>query len=901
MKTKILLGALAMPMFFAACSNEELMESPVNANLQNRIPLGEVTLNLDGINSRLALQEGTFNTFTWSDGDDLGASLIDVRNAVTYDADVHVNTSVMYNLTATPQTNYRYEYNGGAWTSNAAMVEGNYVFYMPYAENTNREAPMAVLPKVQNLEEVTIGGQTAYTTYNDVLENAKENGNIMAVAYKFLSAEGENGDGNKTISVNFKQLYATPLISIQNYARNNENQLTDLTIKKIVLSKENDATFTVKNRLNFTSAAGSTALVEAWGTGAASIVKELNTVLNPDNEEYEGGAWAVGHNALPKKTADLLGSYVDAVNSSHISKTITINVEDPITIAKEETFSFYAVIPGGDYATNNLKVSLVTTDDKQVDVVMPDAHINPGKRYAVGGYDAEGNVDAGASAFLAVTTMQLVNAAAPEGVAIASQAELYTAIATAQKVDDDDNPQTPAVAANLVFIPAEGVVLNDQVISMLNDKATEIASIKFNGNTTVSGLTTKASVPVTIQGNASLNGTVKTEVATSAAAEKIAVTGSITIAEGAKVELKGAIKGITNNGELTITDATSSTENIANNSILNLKAALTLSTKNLTNAAGAEINAVTTSAAITANKVTNNGTINVVKTDDITGTLSITATTVENKAMIVGANTLTVVGAFTNKADAELNMTAGSANLTNVFTNEGTVNVSEGVEFNANYAGSINKNIINNAGTLTINKNIGTINVTNSSKFGTSSTTVSAKYTNASSVDVWGNIYNPYAKTIGDNAMNGTACQYVWNSEEAYTGEVDWVESDGTFNAVKYNGATVSAAGNGATTELIYVEFNGNSKLAITAGETLYMPIAVQVNENELEIAGAAILNWATGAVLTVAKDAVLGWNDAVNFGTVTINNGGKVYGNAGTLTGIEKQGAGQWFGDLAD
>ena len=897
MKTKFLLGALALPMFFAACANEELVEAQANVNLQERIPLGDVTLNFGNAESRLALTEGSFNAFEWSNGDDLGASLIDVRNATVFDENTHINKSVMYNLTSTPQTNYRYEYNNGAWTSNAAMVEGNYVFYMPYVENTNRVAPLAVLPVVQNLEEVTINGETAYTTYNDVLSNAKENGNIMAVAYKFLSAEGENNDGNKNISVSFKQLYATPLISIQNYARDTENELTDLTIKKIILSKSDASNFSVKQRLNFTAAAGSTALDEAFGAGGNSIVKCLNTVLNPNNEAYLGGAWAIGDNTVSKATQDVLTTTYSETGNGHFSKTITINVEDPITIASEETFSFYAVIPGGDYETGKLVVTFVTTEDKQVSVTLPAADINPGKRYAVNGYDEEGNVDSGAAALMAVTTEQLQDAPVL-GVEIATQAELYTTIAKAVLVDSDaDGAADDKVSFD--FVAAEGVVLNDQVINMLNTKKDVIESVTFHNDMVVNSLTANNQVKIMIDGKATMNGVVVATIGKTTNTGRIAVSGVVTVAEGATAKLRGKFaSGIKNNGKLIMTDYIESDVAVENNGELNMAAnALTLTTGNLANKAGAVINATSATAQISAAKIVNEGDINVVVDEEnaIEGTLTVTGQ-IENKGVITAANTLSVSAKFTNKSAGELNLTAGTATLSGVFENEGTVNVSEGAVFSGNVANSINKGTINNAGTLTIYQNVGTINVTNSSKFGTSETYVTAKYTNASSVDVWGNIYNPSAKTIGTEAMDGTACQYVWNSTEAYTGEIDWVESDGTFNAVKYNNATVSAAATSAATELIYVEFNGYSKLEATG--QLDMPIAVKVNVNELEIAGAsAVLEWPANAKLTVVKNATLGWNDPVNFGTVTIDNAGKVYGNAGTMTGITKTGAGVYVG----
>ena len=884
MKTKFLLGALALPMFFAACTNEELVEAPVTANLQNRIPLGEVTLDFGGIESRLALKDGNFNAFAWTNGDDLGASLIDVRNNATYDADEDINKSVMYNLTSTPQTNYRYEYQNGAWTSPAAMVEGNYVFYMPYVENTQRVAPLAVLPVEQNLEQVEIEGETAYTTYNDVLSNAKENGHIMAVAYKFLSAEGENNDGNKTISVSFKQLYATPLISIQNYARDAENELTDLTIKKIVLSKSDESPFTVKERLNFTSAEGNTALYEAHNNTDGSIVACLNTVLNPEDEDYFGGTWAVGDNTYPKATADLLTGTYEEEDGSHESETITINVEDPITIASEETFSFYAVIPAGDYETSKLVVTLVTNDDEQVSVTLPGVDVNPGKRYAVSGYDAEGNVDAGAAAMLAVTTEQLVPAEV-KGVEIATQAELYSAIAKATMVDTNSDGIADA-KTTLKFVPAEGIVLNNQVINMLNDKTDEVAGIEFYGDMTISGLTSTTTIPVMIDGKATISGTVEVAVTTTegGAANKVNITGAVTVAEGAKVGLSGdLVKGLTNNGELTITAATTALDNVTNNSILNLESTLTLTGKELKNAAGASINAID-AASVTAKKIANEGTINVVfdTENEIEGTLTITADEVENKGVVAAADMLTVTGKFTNKENAELNINGGTASVSAKFVNEGTVAIAEGAILNASFDTSINKNEINNAGTLTIDLNSGTINVTNSSKFGTSTTTVEQACDPVDGKEVWGNIYNPYGKTITDETLEGDSQQYVWNSEEAYTGEVNWVDYDGTFNAVKYDGATVAVKASN-TSGLIYVEFNGNSKVSVATDKTLTLPTDVQINK-ELELVGSnVILN---NAEITIAKDAVLGWNDdKVLSGNATLKGEGKVYAN-GNETG---------------
>lgn len=345
MKTKHLLIALALPSLFAACTAEEFENGNDTVALKNRTPLGDITLDFGGnADTRLGLGDNSFYAFNWVDGDDLGASLIDTRNGTDIsgaDAD-HITG---YNLTTTPQTNYRYEYNAGKWTSNAAMVEGNYVFYMPYVENTNREATMAVLPTTQTLEKRTIDGKEAYTTYNNVLSQAKANGNIMAVAYKFLTAQGENNDGNKSINITFKQLYATPMFTISNYAQDKDGKLTDLTIKKIELSLKTNAQFTVKSPLKYTSNASNTAYTEANGTNK-SIVAQLNENLKADDSNVKVGSW-VNLNGVNNKekraTSDLLGIYGE---EDATSAKITINLAEPVTVKKAENFSFYAVIPG---------------------------------------------------------------------------------------------------------------------------------------------------------------------------------------------------------------------------------------------------------------------------------------------------------------------------------------------------------------------------------------------------------------------------------------------------------------------------------------------------------------------------------------------------------------------------
>lgn len=893
MKTKHLLIALALPSLFAACTAEEFENGNDTVALKNRTPLGDITLDFGGnADTRLGLGDNSFYAFNWVDGDDLGASLIDTRNATDIsgaDAD-HITG---YNLTTTPQTNYRYEYNAGKWTSNAAMVEGNYVFYMPYVENTNREATMAVLPTTQTLEKRTIDGKEAYTTYNNVLSQAKANGNIMAVAYKFLTAQGENNDGNKSINITFKQLYATPMFTISNYAQDKDGKLTDLTIKKIELSLKTNAQFTVKSPLKYTSNASNTAYTEANGTNK-SIVAQLNENLKADDSSVKVGSW-VNLNGVNNKekraTSDLLGIYGE---EDATSAKITINLAEPVTVKKAENFSFYAVIPGGDYSTNNLIVTLTTTDNLSVSVEMPAVNINPGKRYTIEGYNEDGTVGTGADALFNVITEKLTESTI-DGIPVATQAELLQTLATAQK---DDNNQT----IDMKIIPAEGVVLDNQIIAMLTSKKADIKSVTFNGDMVVNGLTNITAVPVTINGKAILKGTVSADLVSDiVAANKILIEKDITIDAAAKATLKGTAKAaIINNGELTVATALGATK-VTNNKTLNLAADLT-GTDGIINAAEGTINV--TAASTLVGKLTNKGAVVV----DKDKTLTTAAVDNEKTVTVNGTLAMSSGAAFDNKKDAEI-IVAGTLNDAGAASliNNGKITVNEGATATMNLAASINKNVIDNAGTLTVQKNSGTINMTNTSKFGTNSVTVTAKATDTNTATVWGTIMNPNGKTVDSSTLAGTTGQRVWKSKDAVTGDFNLAAENLAYNAVNF-GANVkfTATASAAPSKFVYANFNGSTiKVTTTSSnQKVGMPLVVDIAGSvEVEYDGtyAPELVFPQNAELNIAKGAELGWTKKVDItgddtSGLLITNKGTVYNHTGSsATKINSNSVGVW------
>lgn len=897
MRTKHLLIALALPSLFAACSAEEFDEGNGTVALKNRIPLGDVTLTFgEKADTRLGLGDDSYYAFNWVDGDGLGASLIDTRNSNVDFSDPDVDHITGYNLTKNPQTNYRYEYKSGKWTSNAAMVEGNYVFYMPYVENTNREPAMAVLPTTQTLEKRTIDGKEAYTTYNNVLSQAKANGNIMAVAYKFLTAEGENNDGNKSINITFKQLYATPMFTISNYAQGEDGKLTDLTIKKIELTKKSGS-FTVKSPLVYTTTEVQTAYAEADGSNK-SIVAQLNENLKEDDENVKVGPWVdLSKNSIKRTTGDLLNNSYNEDDKT--SNKITINLEEPVTIKQTENFSFYAVIPGGDYTGNDvLTVTFTTTDNLFVKVEMPAANINPGKRYAVEGYNEDGTVGTGADALYNVITEKVTKATA-DGIAIATQAELLQTLATAQL---DENAQI-----DMKLIPAEGVVLNDQVIAMLESKKSVIKSVTFNGDMVVNGMTKTTAVPVTIAGKATLKGTVSADLLTTGDAEanKMKVGKGIVIDDSAKATLEGTAGEITNNGELSVAAALTA-DKVANNKTLKLAADLT-ATNGIINAAGGTIN-VTSDATLTGT-LTNKGVIIV----DAEKTL--TSAAVDNEKTITVNGTFTYGGAFKNKEKAEIivagMLTAGVLSVDDDtyydLTNDGKITVKENATATINGTSSINnaKAVIDNAGTLTIQKNIGTINMNNSSKFGISKVTVTTKE-NKNGSTVWGTIFNPNGKDVSE-VLAADKGQRVWKSQTAVTGKFNLAADKLTYNAVNFGANVEFTAINGSTSvsTLVYAKFTGSTINVATSGsnDDVAMPLIVDIAGSvAIDYSGDVVptLTFPASAILNIAKGAELGWTKKVNItggsDGLLIKNLGTVYNNAnGEVTVINATSEGVW------
>ena len=134
MKTKFLFTAMALPLVFAACSQEELVvENKVAAE---REVVGNVNLQFNyngGVESRFGWNGGYY----FSKGDQLGACLMDeITSSYT---DYTAQWDARFDLVNYIQTNYPFTRDAeGVWSTEAKLLEGNYFFCFPYNVNAGK-------------------------------------------------------------------------------------------------------------------------------------------------------------------------------------------------------------------------------------------------------------------------------------------------------------------------------------------------------------------------------------------------------------------------------------------------------------------------------------------------------------------------------------------------------------------------------------------------------------------------------------------------------------------------------------------------------------------------------------------------------------------------------------------
>lgn len=508
MKTKKILGTLALAALAAACSNEEFEAVGNQSTVPgDRIELGEVTLVMGGADTRFDVG-ANFNDLKAVVGDKVGACLIDVLNATDNKKEPRYN----YDLTSYISTNYGFEYDGSAWYTPAKMVEGNYLFYAPFnAEHVTRNALVAKLNPIQQLSTKEDGSIDELSAIKEMIAS----GNIMALSHEFLSASSTDN----VVRANLKPIYAYPYITlVNNYAPKVGNTLTptDLVVNQIVIKNRATGFVTEAKIKNFENTGTETII--STDEGAAGHLKNFTYIDTADDDKLKSatGSFIQQANSNPAgATADLMVAAGAKTSAAIIVKAPAGGIE----LAKNGgKVSFYAIVPAAAYGAN-LTIEVYT--DKGVYTLTPgatdtdNATLVAGKRFPIGEYDGNGNTiqaaEAGdpqaGDAFTANIVAGIGGTKLPsaETSVVATTADLATLIAN-----------TPANATLEVAPLNESVGVNATVLNAIKAKANTAFRVVFTA-------------PVTISTSISTNKTVEFR------SDAIINSGDITLGQGVKV------------------------------------------------------------------------------------------------------------------------------------------------------------------------------------------------------------------------------------------------------------------------------------------------------------------------------------------------------------------------------
>lgn len=254
MKKKTLFSLALASILMVGCQQDEFvsMNEDTSVDLGKRPELGQVSLNWGIPTTRMALNTMNNYSFVWEEGDKLGAAIVDQLtdevlggtktisgsadfngenysslswtylqyvNGVTQDfenaagkkvkvtaKETGADISKFYKEVDYISSNYPYARDAkGAWTTQANLVEGNYVFYAPYNQaHLTRQPIVVTLPMEQDCTEES-----------KALKDFYKGTDPVAVGIDFLSAPDNRNDVIYP-SVKMTNIFAYPQITIKN-------------------------------------------------------------------------------------------------------------------------------------------------------------------------------------------------------------------------------------------------------------------------------------------------------------------------------------------------------------------------------------------------------------------------------------------------------------------------------------------------------------------------------------------------------------------------------------------------------------------------------------------------------------------------------------------------------------
>lgn len=342
MRTKHVLLALAVPMAFAACTQEEFESNTgIQSDLGNRPVVGQISFYTgDGLATRLANPET--GAIEFADGDQFGMVLMDEAADASGNANIGTNN---YNLVNKAYTNYPFTKNGNVWTSEAELVEGNYFYYMPYTNNQTDESKTRVT-RNGGLQWVISASQNAYTTaeptkvapYNAVKDNQ------LYIGYEMLNSK----EPATKLEAKMLPVHGTIQFNLKN------SEATAFSIKRIVLA----GNLPLTGSLNAEDGAGNLAkdtYTDAEGKGneaknsanIADIFRLYNEALSTERADFTKNPLMMGESATP---------FLSQSNNN----SIALNFPSNTVVAQGQTLTASMVVPACITSVPDLTATVYT-------------------------------------------------------------------------------------------------------------------------------------------------------------------------------------------------------------------------------------------------------------------------------------------------------------------------------------------------------------------------------------------------------------------------------------------------------------------------------------------------------------------------------------------------------------
>ena len=405
MRTKHLLYTMALAGIFAACTQEEFETVNGADALAGRKSIGKVTFT-EAPSTRWNVEN--FNTIKPEEDNGYSLLLVDVpRQGLDGQ---HVYPIDNYELVNEVQTNYVFKYNGGSWTNDAMLVEGNYLFVAPAQEGKmDRKTVEITLPTEQNL---SLGADGKLDPLSAIKEFAKS-GYPFYIGHRFLS------EGGVMRNPAMRNIFAFPEITVKNTDRDNKEVpvLTKVILKRpdatkpFVINATVDTKKAAELLTNEWFAAVPTVdekdqlVVGGWAAHMGKFLgegKDIEQLYNPDGtpkEIAEDVDWEITYltagddaryyaydNGLYGSTSDLLST------PESTSQYIVINMpEGGIKVGYEESVSFNAIIPAEQYVMGSLDAkdadleiyAVLKNGEAWQKVMLSNTNVDmhPGKRY----------------------------------------------------------------------------------------------------------------------------------------------------------------------------------------------------------------------------------------------------------------------------------------------------------------------------------------------------------------------------------------------------------------------------------------------------------------------------------------------------------------------------------------